>query len=168
VTKPESAAAAAASHPNKVAQEAKQDAIDRFGEADRLYHLWQAPVNPHATERAAALEALEVLYENHPAEASDVADGRTYLLEVSMQQYERVVTPEAYSKAFYKMRLIKTLKGSKIVRFDPFTVFSTTFEAIKKHLGEPFLDSIAPKFRTGRRTYKATAKAAPAVAKEAA
>ena len=37
-----------------------------------------------------------------------------------------------------------------------------------EHLGEAFLDSIAPKQRTGRRTFEVIAKAAPALTKKAA
>jgi len=144
----------------KAQDSARQAAIDRFGEADRLMKLWRAPVNPHQQERAQALAALETLYESHPAEETDVAQGESYQLEVSARHHQRELTDEAKQNAFYKLQRLRTIVKGKIERFNVFSVFSVTLEAIEKHLGEPYLDSIAPKKRTGRRTYKAVAKAA--------
>jgi hypothetical protein len=139
---------------------ARQIAIDRFGEADRQYRLWKAPVNPHAEELAAATVAIQAIWENEPAEQGYLEDGLKYRLEVSKRQNERYLTCEARSKAFYKFQRLRTIERGKIVRFPVFTVFSVTLDAIKKHLGEPFLDSIAPAARTGRRTFRIVAKEA--------
>lgn len=138
----------------------RQQAIDRYGEADRQYKLWKAPVNPHAEELAEAKAAIEALYETHPAEEGDVAEGLQYQLAVSKRQNERDLTDEARSKAFYRFQRLRTIDKGKIVKFPVFSVWSVTLDAIKKHLGESFLDSIAPQHRTGRRTYTVVAKQA--------
>lgn len=139
----------------------RQAAIDRFGEAKRQYSLWSAPVNPHAAELAEAKAAIEALYVNHPADQRDLSEGLKYQLEVSEKHFERDLTEEAKQKAFYKFQRLRTLeKGDKIVRFKVFSVFSVTLAAIEKHLGEKYLDAIAPKHRTGQRTYNTVAKEA--------
>lgn len=106
-----------------------------------------------------ALAALEASYIDFPAERGDIAEGAKYQVRVSPRQNQRELTPKSISLAFYKMRLIKTVVDGVTVRFDPFTVFTATLDAIKKHLGQAYLDEIAPEQRTGRRTYIAVAKA---------
>jgi transcriptional regulator GlxA family with amidase domain len=139
----------------------RQAAIDRYGEARRQYSLWSAPVNPHAAELAEAKAAIEALYVDHPADQRDLAEGLKYQLDVSERHFERELTPDAKQKAFYKFQRLRIIeKGDKIVRFPVFSVFSVTLDAIEKHLGEKYLDLIAPKHRTGPRTYKAIAKEA--------
>ena len=137
---------------------ARETAIDRFGEADRLYRLWKAPVNPHAAELAAAKAAVMDLYADLPADQAAIDEGGRYQVEVSERHNQRTLTEDGLAKAFYKMQRIRTVEGNKIVRFNPFSVFSVTLEAIRKHLGEPFLDAIAPAERTGPRTYRVAAR----------
>ena len=63
---------------------------------------------------------------------------------------------------------MKVLDGTgKNIPLDLVSLFSITQAAIVKYLGEDYLDSIAPRVRAGKRTYKVIAKAAPALQKAA-
>ncbi len=148
---------------------AEKAVIDEYGEELRLARLWTPPVNPHLARVAELAAIIDGWYGDFPAEKPDTQEGVSYRLEVKPRQFERTITAEGWSKAFYRLRLLKVLDAKgKLQRFDPFTVFRTTQEVITKHLGEAFLDSIAPKQRTGRRTFEVIAKAAPALTKKAA
>jgi len=143
----------------------RQAIIDEFGEVDRLMKLWKPQVNPHAKRRTELLAVMESWYVDHPAEEGDLIEGALYQVEVKPRKKHRTMTPAAYKKAFERFRKLVALDGKTPVKFDPFTVFSTTLEAIKKHLGKHFLDEIAPEEQTGTRDFIAVAKAPAAAAK---
>jgi len=141
--------------------------VDLYGETVRLASLWQPQVNPHLAKLEELETAIAGWYTDYPADQGDVVRGARYQLEVKAQQFQRTITPQARSKVFYKMRMVKTVVAGKIQRIDPFAFFTVTQDAIKKILGEAFLDQIAPRARTGRRVFDVVALA-PAVPAEKA
>lgn len=150
--------------PMKTPQEATREAIvDLLGEADRKVRLWTPPLNPHQAELERLQAIVDGWYVKHPADKADLVQGKYYQLEVKPRQYQRDVSPAIQAIAFERMRELMVIgpKG-KPVPFDVFSVFSTTLAAMTKHLGEVWLDMVAPKKRTGRRDMKLVAKQAPA------
>jgi len=143
---------------SKQAETFRQAIIDEFGEADRQARLWTPSVNPHLARRAELAAIIESWYASAPPETSETLDGRSYRLEVKPCQYQRKLTPVVFLEAFKRLKKLK---------LDPFAVFTATQEALRKYLGEPFLDEFAPKERTGRRTFDVVAKAAPQLSKAA-
>ncbi len=129
--------------------------IDEYGEKLRLAKLWTPSVNPHLVRLAELGAVIDGWYADFPAEQNDTQEGALYRLEVRPRQFERELSTDARATVF------RSLKRHGV---NPFTVFLVTQAEIMKHLGEAFLDSVAPKTRTGRRTFSVLAKAAPAVA----
>lgn len=150
---------------------ARQAILNEYGETDRLLRLWTPPVNPHAARRAELHAIIQSWYVSLPAAETASLDSKQYHLDVKPCQFQRDMGPAAQAKAFRAFQdldVIRAVKGkSKLVKFDPFEVFSTTQAAITSYLGEAFLDEIAPKQRTGQRTFSVVAKAAPSVSKAA-
>lgn len=145
--------------------DSRQAIIDRYGEAVRLSRLWRPAVNPHSAEVQALEGIIASWYESESpleAENAQVLEGQLYRLEVKPRQFQRQITTEALRKAYSKLQ-----KQFRVTKTDIFSVFTATQESLRKYLGEPYLDSIAPKARTGRRTFSVVAKEAPAQKKAA-
>lgn len=123
-----------------------------MGEVERKFRLWSPGVNPHAARLAELRATVLAWYAKEAPGNSFVEEGKAYRLLVKPCQYRRNVTAAAQKAAFDAM----DEKG-----LDPFMVFKATQEAIQKLLGEPYLEQIAPKARTGPRTMSLVAKAAP-------
>jgi|SRR5215467_7887863 len=137
----------------------RQTIVDELGEVERKFRLWAPPVNPHAARLSELRKIVAGWYAEESPEASFVLDGLQYRMQVKPCQFRREVSASAQGQAFDAVKK----KG-----IDPFAIFRATQEAIQKVLGEPYLDSIAPKKRTGPRTFALVAKAAPAVKTKAA
>ena len=144
--------------PVSKSETSRQAVVDAFGEADRQAKLWTPPVNPHLAERAKQLAIIDSWHTDSPADQAFVEEGKLYRLEVSPRQFQRPTGPRLFAEAYRRLKRLK---------IDPFEVLYATLDALKKHLGEPFLDEFAPKARTGRRSYTPVAKAAPMLQKAA-
>lgn len=146
----------------------RQAIVDEFGEVKRQADLWKPTVNPHLKRLSELSAIIQGWYEKHPADQADLFLGASYQLEVKPCQFERNLTVSAIRKAFDRFKKLKIFDSAgKPAKFDPFTVFSVTQAAIKDRLGEPFLDEIAPKQRTGRRTFSVVPRAAAVPVKAA-
>ena len=146
--------------------EDRQAIIDELGEVDRQYRLWTPGVNPYAARLAELNAIINSWYEGFDRELSDVREGARYRLEVKPCQYKRVLSPEAEAAAFERLKQVKVQDGTgKLVPLDPLSLFTLSQAMIVKYLGEAYLDEIAPKSRSGKRTYKLVAKAAPQLVK---
>lgn len=154
---------------DKISAEERRQIIDRFGEADRLARLWVPSVNPHEARRAELLAIIQSWYADADAEFSATEDGEYYRLEVTQRQFSRDLTPQSQKLAFEALRKLTIADAQgKVQKFNPFQVFSTTQYAIKRYLGEEFLERIAPRKRVGCRKYNAVALEGPAQFQKAA
>jgi hypothetical protein len=143
---------------SKQAELSRQAVIDEYGEVDRQARLWTPSVNPHLARKQQLEAIIQSWYTELDAKTAAIDEGALYRLEVSAKENRRNMTPAVYSKAFARMKKLKV---------DVWGCFSTTQAAIKKHLGESFLDELAPKEPRGERNLKVIAKAAPQQAKAA-
>jgi hypothetical protein len=128
-------------------------------------------VNPYAARLAELNAIVDGWYRKADPEATDVQEGARYRLEVKPCQFQRDLTPAAQAAAFQRLKRVKIQDGTgKLVPLDLLDLFKLTQAIIVKYLGQAYLDEIAPKERTGKRTYKLLAKAAPQIVgkKEAA
>jgi hypothetical protein len=130
----------------------RQAIIDELGEVDRQFKLWTPGVNPHAARRAELHAIVCGWYGDAPPAESYVVEGRRYRLQIKACQFRREVTAAAQETAF---------EAVKKTGLAPFSIFRATQESIQKLLGEAFLDRIAPKKRTGPRTFELVPLAGP-------
>jgi len=137
----------------------RQQIIDELGEVERKFRLWKPAANPHAARLAELRATVTTWFQDKPPDASYVMEGSQYRLEVKPAQFRRDMTSAAQAAAF---------DAVKKMGVAPFSIFKATQESIAKILGEKWLDSIAPKKRTGPRTFSLVAKSAPSIKEKAA
>ena len=129
---------------------------------------WTPPANPHQARFSELHTEIESWGEGVDAEQPYALETKRYTLDMKPRKNQRDMGPVAQQAAFDAFRKLDTIgPNHRIVKFNPFEVFSTTIAAVTKHLGVAFLDKIAPQQRTGARTFTVTAKAAAALQKAA-
>ena len=131
--------------------------VDRLGEADRQFKLFQPQINPHAASRAALLKELAGRYPDLGAESQQLCLGKAYQLEITPREIQRPITVTVKRLAWKKLKNLKA---------DPFASFSITLAELKAQLGKEFVKKHVAEERTGPRNYNVTALA-PATTKAA-
>ncbi len=141
------------------AETQRRAVLNEFGDVQAKMLAWAPPANPHAA-RYTELHA-EILSWGESVDAAQPysLETKRYTLDMSPRYNERDMGPAAQEAAFRAFEKLKIVVNGKVAKFNPFTVFETTIAQIKKHLGETFLDEIAPQQRTGRRTFTVGVKA---------
>ncbi len=139
---------------------AKQAKIDEYGECDRQLRLWTPTVNPYQAKHD-ELEA-EILgwKADLPANESAVLSGKAYQVEISPRGFQRTFTEIAQGLAF---ELFKKIEGLPLTQF-----LSITLADARRLLGQPWLDSHAPRLQTGPRSVTVVPRAEAVPARKAA
>jgi len=128
---------------------------------------WAPPANPHLARYTELKLVIASWGETEPPAEHYSFASKRYTLDMKPRQRERDMGPVAQEAAFRAFEKLEIVVDHKVAKFNPFEVFSTTQAAIIEHLGQAFLDQIAPQERTGRRDFTVTAKATPALQKAA-
>ena len=129
---------------------------------------WTPPANPPDARYSELKAVIDSWGEGVDAALPYSLESKRYTLDMKPCQQRRDMGPTAQEAAFNAFRDLDAIgPKNRVVKFNPFEVFSTTIDAITKHLGESFLDSIAPQRRTGRRSCVVTSKINSALQKAA-
>ncbi len=143
----------------------RRSILNEFGEVQAKMRAWVPPANPHEARFLELKAVIDSWGESVDAKQPYALETKGFTLAMKPRQLQRDMGPAVQRAAFEAFQKLEVAVDHKVVKFDPFTVFSTTIELITKHLGKPFLDQIAPKEPTGRRTFTVTSKAVPALRK---
>jgi hypothetical protein len=132
--------------------------IDQFGEAARRKAEVEAILRPIQEDYQRLQAALTALYDAHPADASAVAEGNLYTLQVGPKANERTITtPERLFRSIRRMGLPTVLR-----------VYRAALGELDKVLTADQQARYITVAQTGRRVLKAVPKASPASEPKAA
>ena len=123
------------------------DLIDQYGELDRQVQQFKPIADKHAKLKA----VIKSWYDDQPGEASAIAAGRLYEVQVSARENERTWSSMA--------KVYRAVGGCTAF----LKICSVAIKAVEEAIGKSKAEALLVEERTGSRRLKVVAKAAPQV-----